>query len=323
MLIVVVMMAILLGRFYLGVIDEQPAANRQTPLGHTVVPRATADSTELLSSSHNSVGLIELSLPASLAGTDIPGGLGVDSDGMLIISEDLIAYFDYFLAALGNEPLALTRLRVENHSGRQLNPAASTIAMKIFDQYLASMLELQLLQQQEQVFADIKSSLDLEYAVRKKHLGKRAEVLFGQDYQSALFALAANHNHQTKKQLSDDGIYQAELSAALKGIDEPSLIAVLAEVEATIGAIEQNAMQEKFIYQTRSKALGEAAASRLAVLDQNRAQWQKRVADYHLDKNKYEQEYATLWSGFLGQNLLDLHFSQSEQLRIKASTNSY
>ena len=70
-------------------------------------------------------------LPASLQGTEVDGALEADADGHLKINNAVRRTFDYFLSALGEEPLDTIVVRLRAYIRAQLPATAAAEAEKL------------------------------------------------------------------------------------------------------------------------------------------------------------------------------------------------
>ncbi|MCG2580201.1 MAG: lipase [Marinobacter sp.] len=90
----------------------------------------------------SNTAVIPETLPASLSGTSAPSGWArVDSNGNLIPTPSLRQLFEYYLSALGEEPLRQLVARIEQELGRLVEPARSE-ALNILGNYLDYKLAL-------------------------------------------------------------------------------------------------------------------------------------------------------------------------------------
>lgn len=90
----------------------------------------------------SNTAMIPETLPASLSGTSAPSGWArVDSNGNLIPTPSLRQLFEYYLSALGEEPLRQLVARIEQELGRLVEPAHSE-ALNILGNYLDYKLAL-------------------------------------------------------------------------------------------------------------------------------------------------------------------------------------
>ena len=119
-------------------------------------------------------------LPRSLLGTEVDGELTADAQGHLVLTRRVRAVFDYFLSAIGEEPLSTVRARLAAYIHGKLPPVAAQEALLLLDHYLAYKQALDSLVQQGQGAAVNSLSgfgqrLALLHDLRRQHLSA-AEV---------------------------------------------------------------------------------------------------------------------------------------------------
>ena len=79
----------------------------------------------------------EAPLPRSLEGTEMDGRLEVDPTGHLVVGPQVIALFDYFFAATGEESEAAIRERIRPYSRGHLTEPALGETLTLRDRYVA------------------------------------------------------------------------------------------------------------------------------------------------------------------------------------------
>lgn len=129
--------------------------------------------------------------PASLRGTEVDGSLSADARGRFVPTAGARQLFDYFLTAVGEEPLEAIRTRVFAEAGARLPESAAAEAVRLFDLYLAYLDRVRDL-------APLKGRLDAESGLalfadlRREILGREvAEAFFGAEEESDRAALRA------------------------------------------------------------------------------------------------------------------------------------
>ena len=77
-------------------------------------------------------------LPASFNGTQVDGVFQLDEQGNLRITRDIVQIFDYFLSAIGEEPLSRSIERLQAYIRSQLSGSAQAQAqaLSLLEQYL-------------------------------------------------------------------------------------------------------------------------------------------------------------------------------------------
>lgn len=266
-------------------------------------------------------------LPASFRGTQIDGRLPVDESGNLIFSQEIRNLFDYFLSAIGEEPLKVSIKRLHDYITAQLEEPAEIQAQALLEQYLDYKRELVMLER------DMPQLGSLE-AVRQREAAVKAlrERIFSPAAHQAFFAQEESYNQFNLQRLiiSQD----ASLDAAEKGAAIDHLRASLPE---ELQASVMPSLQEELNVQTaqlqaqganpeqiramRQQLVGTEATERLETLDKERVAWQQRVAAYSAEKVKIEAQEGLSDSDKHAaiEHLAAEQFDEHERLRLNAA----
>jgi lipase chaperone LimK len=190
-------------------------------------------------------------LPASLAGTDVDGSLGLGSDGRFRPDAGSIRLFDYFLSSLGEVSLAQVRDLVRREAASRA-PGEDAAVLDLFDRYVAYLGEAQAAA--ARATATPRSFLEEVVRLQQSRFGEPlAGQLFGDDNALALAILDG----------SDAGLPE-RLRAARARVRAP------AEVRARVEALRQEGASDAQIWAERAARFGPQAADRLAALDEQR-----------------------------------------------------
>ncbi len=263
--------------------------------------------------------------PASLRDSEIDGDLTVGADGRFVPDRAALAFFDYFLSATGEEPLAAIRARIEAEVARRLSPAARREAMAFLDQYLAYRAEGQVLAGDAEAAggADLERRLQWLRELRRKHFGPElAETLFGDDERATEAAI------ERRRVLADASLGADEKERRLAAIDAALpesvraaraaalLPATLAEQEKALRAAGGS---EGDVRALREKLVGPEAADRLAALDERRAAWARRLDAYRAERDPIARD-ASLDPAARDaalENLRARMFDARERIRVR------
>ncbi len=266
-------------------------------------------------------------LPASFDGTQVDGRFRVDAAGQLIVSEDIRRIFDYFLAAVGEEPLRDSVERLQGYIASQLQEPARQQALGLLDQYLAYKRELVLLERDLPQIADLQAMRQREAAVQ----ALRAHI-FSAEAQQAFFAREQAYNQFTLERLAI--LHDARLDEAAKAaaVDQlrnglppemhdsvlPQLQNDLRQQTAKLQAEGASAAQ---IRQLRQQLVGAEATQRLEALDQKRQTWNQRVSRYLTEKARIEANQGLSASDKASAiaQLAEADFNEQERLRLDAA----
>lgn len=260
-------------------------------------------------------------LPGSLDGTDADGALEA-SGGHLVVSLELRRLFDHFLAASGEEPLATMRARIIAALRAKLPgppaPAAGE-AIDILDRYLAYREAARGLHP-----ASDRDGLDQVHELRAKHFTPEVARVFFADEEATTYAALARRDV-----LRDQTISEAERQHKLAALDalipaaeragRAAAMAPLVEMERE-RQLRDSGASEAAITASRTAAFGADGAARLAQLDQQRAQWDARLARFRAARAAIQAD-AKLDEAERQRRidaLLTASFTEQERVRVEA-----
>ncbi|EKM94248.1 lipase chaperone [Stutzerimonas degradans] len=308
--------------------EPPPASSAATAPAHAAQPPAPAPLTAVSDATVQQPARLG-ELPRSFNGTRIDGRLQQDTAGNLIFDGDVRRLFDYFLSAIGAEPLTHSVQRLRQYIDAQLPEPAQTQAQNLLDQYLDYKREL----------------LALDSAARPHNLPALRERLaavqalrariFSQTAHQALFANEEAYDRFTLERLAiqlEPGLdanakgaaldrLHAALPAELQDALVPQLQTQLRQQTAALQARGGDATQ---LRQLRQQLVGNAATERLEALDRQRQAWQQRLAEFEQEKSRIERSQG------LGEadkqaaieRLAEQRFDSSERLRLQARRES-
>lgn len=224
---------------------------------------------------------------ASLAGTQ-PDGAPASPAAQLPVDDSLRRLFDYYLATEGEQSLSAIVAAVEAELARRFAPAAAQAAKQLFQRYLAYKRDLQALDGvaslQGNALGVARQRLDAARALRSRHFSAaEAAGLFGWEDRYDDDALA-------RMQIQQDGsLGAADKRARLAELDrqlDPAMLAARQQSVQHLAVAEQVAKARELgadaaeVFRIRAANVGEAAAERLARLDGEEADWQRRIQAY-------------------------------------------
>jgi lipase chaperone LimK len=267
------------------------------------------------------------SLPGSLRGTHVDGAFQVDAAGHLLITEDIRHIFDYFLSTLGEEPLQQSIGRLRAYIDQQLQAPASAEAQALLNQYLAYKRELIMLEKDLPQVPDLNTLRQRENSVQ----ALRAR-LFSPEVHQVFFATEEVQNRFTLERLAiqhDASLTQQQKADAVDNLRDnlPEALQdhVLAQVQVQLRNQTQRLREQggsaEDIRRLRQESVGGAATQRLEALDQQREQWQQRLAAFNREQQTIEQTRGLSDSDKAAarQQLREQHFSERERLRLDAA----
>ncbi|OBV38225.1 lipase secretion chaperone [Janthinobacterium psychrotolerans] len=256
----------------------------------------------------------------SMEGTRPDGNLTASAGGTLVVDAELGHLFDYYLAGLGEKPLAAIRSQIELELDRRLAPAPAREAKRLLGAYLAYKQALAGIEQGLAPSGNAPlARLQAMRALRPAYFtAQESAGLFGasdvrDDDAVARMAVLGD------KQLSEAGRQQrlAALDAALTPAqrlerDAPQQVSRLDDAVRTLRA---QGGGDNEVYRLRAATFTPEAAARLAELDREESQWQQRIIAWRAQK-------AALGAGTQDAaqvaRLNDALFSPDEQRRLGA-----
>lgn len=266
-------------------------------------------------------------LPASFGGTQVDGIFRLDADGNLLISEDIRRIFDYFLAAVGEEPLRASVERLRAYIAAQLPAHAREQALALLNQYLDYKRELVILERDLPQMANLDALRQRETAVQ----ALRARI-FDAQTQQAFFAREEAYNQFTLQRLAilhnsqlDDAGKAAAVDQLRNSLPAEMQDAVLPQLQNELrqqtAQLQANGAKPEQIRQLRQQLVGAEATQRLEVLDQQRQTWKKRIAQYSREKAVIVSNPGMSASDkrIAIAQLTAENFNEREQLRLEAA----
>ena len=218
----------------------------------------------------------------SLRGTDVDGGVRVDAQGRVVRDRELRRLFDYFLARLGERSPARIREDLLQWllQQPQLDAAARADVIALYDRYV----ELQRASAALGNSGDSSTDLQRLRALRERELGRElAQAWFGEEQDYAAQTLArlavardASLDPSVRAQRLaeiDASLDPSQRAARSDSTDFQNAVAQSRQFDAAAASAAQRAEQRRLRW-------GDAAAVRLAELDQQEASWQLRLQAY-------------------------------------------
>jgi lipase chaperone LimK len=232
-------------------------------------------------------------LPRSLRGTDVAGALPVDARGHLRVVPAVLELFDWFLAASGEEPLAVILARLDAEIGARLGPPADREARALLERYLAYREAARALAESVGGAVPLERRFQLVRELRRARFGAAdAEALFGAEEARIQIDL------ERRRVALDDALTERERAERLASLDAELPDAVRETREAVLVAArlreEERALREQGagvaeIEALRERRVGPAAARRLAALDHDREAFASRLADNRGERDAHHE----------------------------------
>lgn len=265
----------------------------------------------------------------SFEGTVPDGQAREAAEDSLVVSDELVRLFEYYLVAVGERPLDDLRRDIERALDERLKPRAAQEAKALLGRYLAYKQALVEVEKNAQLAGNgieaIRGRLHAIQETRQKFFSNvEAQAMFGMEDAMNLDALARLEISQDKT-LND--AQKAERLAALdRALPAPlreardSAMQVV-RLEETATNMRGKGASEDDIYRMRAAALSPEAAARMADVDREDAEWKRRIQAYLAERQRLLEggaarspEDRTL----AVQQLRQAHFSEDEQRRLPA-----
>ena len=259
----------------------------------------------------------------SMEGTRPDGNVTVATGDKLVVDAELAHLFDYYLAGLGEKPLAAIRSQIEAELDQRLAPVPAREAKRLLGAYLSYK---QALAGAEQA---LPAQADAALAARARLQAMRAlrGNYFTAEESAGLFGASDAYDDDAVARtaiLGDTTLDEAQRQAQLAALDQkmtPAQRAArdaplqVAQLDASVRTLRAQGGGDNEVYRLRASTFTPAAAARLAELDREESQWQQRIIAYQARKASLPggaQDAAAL------QQLRDASFTPEEQRRLGA-----
>lgn len=265
----------------------------------------------------------------SLDGTSPDGNVQEDIADRLVVGEDLVRLFDYYLVAVGEKPLDEIRREIERELDARLTPGAARDAKALLARYLSykqALLDVEKNPQLTGAGIDaMRARLHAMQQTRRQFFSEtEAQAMFGMEDAMHLDAVARLEVSQDKS-LSDKqkteriAALDAALPAPLREARDAALQIV--RLEESANALRSKGASEDEVYRMRATALSPEAAARMAEVDREDQEWRQRIAAYRAERMRVLDAIRTLPAAEREsalQQLRQARFSDEEQLRLPA-----
>jgi lipase chaperone LimK len=253
----------------------------------------------------------------SLQGTRPDGAVRVAPDDSVAADEQLIALFDYYLSAVGEQSPARVRETIGRELDRSLRPAAAAAAKRVLARYLAYKQSLAALEGRPGLAGPDAASLQRRLAALatlRAQFFSKAEIaaIFGRED-------AANAEALARMRIREDrSLTPQQKQERLAALDAslPPAVREAREAPLKVGRMQEAAERmraagadDDAIFRMRAEAFGTDAAGRLAEVDREGAAWKQRIAAYLAQRRGLKDETAVA-------ALRSRMFSEEEQRRL-------
>jgi len=263
-------------------------------------------------------------LPASLQGAEHGVRLRMGADGQLLLQEDLLHLFDFYLAAGEEEDLARLLQRIHRDLAAQLQGVALDQARDLLRRYVDYRIALKDLPRLERSLdpAQLRQRLAALETMRLAHFSaEEVELFFARQHAEDSYAIQ-------RLEITRAGLEPQQLQQALEALDRqlPESLRQArqhsgqhAELYAATQTLQAGGASAEEIRRLREERLGSQAAEALAQLDQQQSQWRERLNAYAEERNRLRA--AGLAERDLEQAIEALQarsFDEQERMRVRA-----
>lgn len=261
----------------------------------------------------------------SQEGTTPDGEVRQNGADKLVVDAELAHLFDYYLAGLGEKPLEAIRVEIGRELDRRLKPGPAAEARRLLGQYLdykRALVELERsLPKPASLTAGARARLEAMQQLRQRY--------FSQDESDGLFGASDAYDTDAIARLeinADTSLTPAQRQQKLAALDArlPPALREQREAPTRVVRLEDEVQRRRAegagdneIYQLRAATLSPAAADRLAEVDRDEADWQRRIASYQAQRRQL-QARGTPATAQAWQQLRDAGFTPLEQKRLPA-----
>lgn len=268
-------------------------------------------------------------LPASLQGTDVDGELEVDANGHLKITGGIRRLFDYFLSAVGEEPIETILKRIRAYIRHKLPSEAAAEAERLLDSYVGYKKALEAIPEVQASgnrfdVAALRQQKQQVQALRNSYFSPEVITAFFGDedvydnYTLARLEVMQNKDLSASQRAQQLAALQSQLPPQMQ--EQIKTITQAQNLETLTEDWKKRGGSAAELRQIRENLVGPEAADRLETLDKERASWDQRMDSW------YSQRAAILNNQSLSEQdkqsqldqLRNSQFSETERLRVQA-----
>ncbi len=273
--------------------------------------------------------------PPSIADINHGVTLKTDASGNFMAGEETKHLFEFYLSAIGEEPLEKVINRIQFELNEQLQPPALDQALSLLKRYIDYKIELSTINTEGTQGVDSTIS-DIEKIKRQKSQLTSLRVRFfdQSEYQSFFEQeeiyddYMISHLEITKNNALTASEKKQRLNAIEQSLPEDvkevrHRVSLHTNLYETAIDMRKSGASEEEIYQIRAQSLGDDAAAAMAKLDTDRSAWQSRLNSYSAEKTQIENSGLSTEDQVVAMNeLIDTSFSGTERVRVRALNSS-
>ncbi|MGF2685170.1 lipase secretion chaperone [Marinobacter sp. DUT-3] len=236
-------------------------------------------------------------LPASLQGAEPSVVLTTDEQGNLVPEHDLLILFDFYLSALGEEPLDLLLSRIRQSLGDRLEGQALAQAQDLLRRYVDYRIALGDIEGSSTPVTSNGMAPVSNLRERFQQMTALRQELFSQAEGEAFFQLDNVQDEYMLQRLTieqNPSLNDQQRQQAIASLDQtlPEEIRAVrqrvtrdAELYVTTESMRRTGAGEEEIYKVRAETLGHTSAANLAALDRKREKWDQRLSEYARERD--------------------------------------
>jgi lipase chaperone LimK len=270
-------------------------------------------------------------LPRSLRDTQHNVRLQSDAQGNLIVRADILHLFEFYLTALSEEPLEVSLNRISRDLAAQLQGPALEQARDLLRRYLDFKIALgdlhnlpAIMDSQGRYALDaIQLRQQQVQALRQQHFSSTEYPIFFQeqdDYDAFMqqqLQLAEDQSLDASQRQEAIAQLEQQLPENIRQAREEATRETRLYEQAEL--MKQQGASAEELFQLRAQVLGNEAATALAQLDEQHAQWDKRLASYEQERAAIEQSGLSPQDKSMAvANLIEQRFQPDERPQVEA-----
>ncbi|AQA17750.1 hypothetical protein BST95_05370 [Halioglobus japonicus] len=267
-------------------------------------------------------------VPASLSGIGAPVLLQTDDSGSLIVDWRLRDLFEHYLVAIGEEPLEIIIARIQHYLRGELSVDNYTLAIDILEGYIKYRNNIGAIINDANIKGGMSGDRESIAALKREIRESRLDFLPAGVAEAMFIREDAYDDLMLEKWRinTDATLTPQQRSEALAYLNEQALHAgtigsrmssALIEIREISANLSDSGQSPEAIFEARRQVVGVDAASRMAALDAERLDWQRRVDEYRQELSAVEG-YPEEERAHLVEEIRRRHFQSYELVRIRA-----
>ncbi|MCK9385503.1 MAG: hypothetical protein M0Q15_12865 [Nevskia sp.] len=280
------------GFLLLGARSETSAASAGTPSAAPTLPLATSVPTAVPAAHADAAEKPAVVVP-SWQDTEIDGDIHFDASGELIPDLALRQFYDYLLTAIGQLPEAQIVQQLRNiGQSRHFNDRQMTALTALFQHYIDYQKAAAALRADRTDWAGLTQVYQARYQLRRDTLGLRAADGFFAESEAYDRYVLAKIEIDNDKTLSPSAraarLAAARTQAPAEVRENEAADATLTALADVADQVRQQGGDAAQLRIAREQIVGAEAAERLQALDDENADWNRRLSALRANKRQLE-----------------------------------